>query len=130
MSICDASQTRRLPSRAKVRDGKGKWILRNLLRRYLPDRLIERPKQGFDVPISIWLRGPLRNWATDLLADIRHEGDEVLDSAKVDRCWRDHMSGQDRSRELWSALMFQAWRNEARKTPYAASSRELDMAGV
>jgi asparagine synthase (glutamine-hydrolysing) len=120
----------RLPSRAKVRDGKGKWILRNLLRRYLPDRLIERPKQGFDVPISIWLRGPLRNWATDLLADIRHEGDEVLDSAKVDRCWRDHMSGQDRSRELWSALMFQAWRNESRKTPYAASPRELDMAGV
>lgn len=120
----------RLPSDAKVRNGKGKWILRNLLRRYLPDRLIDRPKQGFDVPVGAWLRDPLRSWATDLLADIRHDGDEVLDSAKVDGCWRDHMRGQDRSRELWSALMFQAWRNEARQTSPAAPSRELDMAGV
>ncbi|RWE78628.1 asparagine synthase (glutamine-hydrolyzing) [Mesorhizobium sp.] len=120
----------RLPSNAKVRDGKGKWILRNLLRRYVPDRLIERPKQGFDVPVSTWLRGSLRNWATDLMADIRHDGDEVLDSSKVDRCWRNHMQGQDCSRELWSALMFQAWRNETRKTPWAAHSRQFDMAGV
>lgn len=120
----------RLPSNAKVRHGKGKWILRNLLRRYLPDRLIERPKQGFDVPVSTWLRGSLRNWATDLMADIRHDGDEVLDSSKVERCWRNHMRGQDCSRELWSALMFQAWRNETRKTPYAAPSCEFDMAGV
>jgi asparagine synthase (glutamine-hydrolysing) len=120
----------RLPSNAKVRDGKGKWILRNLLRRYVPERLIERPKQGFDVPVSTWLRGSLRNWATDLMADIRHDRDEVLDSSKVDRCWRNHMQGQDCSRELWSALMFQAWRNETRKTPCAAHSRQLDMAGV
>ncbi|CDX43476.1 Asparagine synthetase [Mesorhizobium sp. SOD10] len=120
----------RLPSDAKVRDGRGKWILRNLLRRYLPDRLIDRPKQGFDVPVAAWLRGPLRSWATDLLADIRHDGEDVLDSAKVDGCWRDHMRGQDRSRELWSALMFQAWRYETRQAPIATGSRELDMAGV
>ncbi|CDX13391.1 Asparagine synthetase [Mesorhizobium plurifarium] len=120
----------RLPSDAKVRNGRGKWILRNLLRRYLPDRLINRPKQGFDVPIAAWLRGPLHSWATDLLADIRHDGDGVLDSAKVDGCWRDHMRGQDRSRELWSALMFQAWRHETRRAPAATSSRELDMAGA
>jgi asparagine synthase (glutamine-hydrolysing) len=113
-----------------VRDGRGKWILRNLLRRYLPDQLIDRPKQGFDVPVAAWLRGPLRNWATDLLADIRHDGEDVLDSAKVDGCWRDHIGGQDRSRELWSALMFQAWRDETRRAPIATSSRELDMAGV
>jgi asparagine synthase (glutamine-hydrolysing) len=119
-----------LPSNAKVRNGKGKWILRNLLRRHLPDRLIDRPKQGFDVPVGAWLRGPLRNWATDLLADIRHGGEDVLDGAKVDACWRDHMRGQDRSRELWSALMFQTWRHEAMRTPIATSSRELDMAGV
>nr|WP_263649648.1 asparagine synthase (glutamine-hydrolyzing) [Mesorhizobium sp. J8] len=119
----------RLPSDAKVRNGKGKWILRNLLRRYLPDRLIDRPKQGFDVPVGAWLRGPLRSWATDLLTEIRHDGD-VLDGAKVDDCWRDHMRGQDRSRELWPALMFQAWRHEATRAPIATSSRELDMAGV
>ncbi|MBZ9986770.1 asparagine synthase (glutamine-hydrolyzing) [Mesorhizobium sp. BH1-1-5] len=119
----------RLPSHAKVRNGKGKWILRNLLRRHLPDRLIDRPKQGFDVPVGAWLRGPLRNWATDLLAEIRHDGD-VLDSANVGACWRDHMRGQDRSRELWSALMFQAWRNEARRAPLVIPPRELDTAGV
>ncbi|RWL48467.1 MAG: asparagine synthase (glutamine-hydrolyzing) [Mesorhizobium sp.] len=120
----------RLPSDAKVRNGKGKWILRNLLRRYLPDRLIDRPKQGFDVPVGAWLRGPLRSWATDLLAEIRHDGDQVLDAAKVDACWRDHLRGQDRSRELWPALMFQAWRNEATQAPPVIPSRELDMAGV
>ncbi|MDX8523688.1 asparagine synthase (glutamine-hydrolyzing) [Mesorhizobium sp. MSK_1335] len=120
----------RLPSDAKVRNHRGKWILRNLLRRYLPEQLIDRPKQGFDVPVAAWLRGRLRNWAADLLADIRRDGDDVLDSAKVDGCWRDHMRGQDRSRELWSALMFQAWRNEARQTPATIPSRELDMAGV
>ncbi|SFN87950.1 asparagine synthase (glutamine-hydrolysing) [Mesorhizobium sp. NFR06] len=120
----------RLPSDAKVRDGRGKWILRSLLRRYLPEKLIDRPKQGFDVPIAAWLRGPLRSWAADLLTDIRRDDADVLDSAKVDGCWRDHMRGQDRSRELWSALMFQAWRNEARQAPRATPSREFDMAGV
>ncbi|UCI07407.1 asparagine synthase (glutamine-hydrolyzing) [Mesorhizobium sp. B1-1-8] len=121
----------RLPSEAKVRDGRGKWILRHLLRRYLPQRLIDRPKQGFDVPIAAWLRGPLRSWASDLFADIRRDPDGVLDSTKVDACWRDHMRGQDRSRELWSALMFRAWRNEAgRQRAPIDKSRELDLAGV
>ncbi|RWB67634.1 asparagine synthase (glutamine-hydrolyzing) [Mesorhizobium sp.] len=121
----------RLPSEAKVRNGSGKWILRNLLRRYLPDRLIDRPKQGFDVPVAAWLRGPLRNWATDLLADMRRDGENVLDSTRVQGCWLDHMRGQDRSRELWSAFMFQAWLNEARREKVPIDpSRTLDMAGV
>ncbi|RWA66589.1 asparagine synthase (glutamine-hydrolyzing) [Mesorhizobium sp.] len=121
----------RLPSEAKVRNGGGKWILRNLLRRYLPERLIDRPKQGFDVPVGAWLRGPLRPWANDLLADVRRDSENVLDGAKIDGCWLDHLQGKDRSRELWAAFMFQAWLNEAsRENAPMDPSRELDMAGA
>lgn len=121
----------RLRADMKVRNGGGKWILRNVLRRYLPQRLIDRPKQGFDVPIAAWLRGPLRSWATDILSDVRNQGEGLLDSTRVDACWRDHVAGQDRSRELWSVLMFQAWCNEAKRQASASnSSRELDLAGV
>lgn len=121
----------RLPTDAKVRNGRGKWILRQLLRRYVPQRLTDRPKQGFDVPIGTWLRGPLRVWAADLLADIRLAGDGIFDLAKVDACWRDHLSGrQDHARDLWSVLMFQAWRNEARRPSAPVLSRELELAGV
>src|SRR5262249_20629245 len=69
----------RLPTRAKVRNGKGKWILRHLLGRYVPQQLIDRPKQGFDVPVGAWLRGPLRAWASDLLASARNSGVGILD---------------------------------------------------
>ncbi|MDW6020581.1 asparagine synthase (glutamine-hydrolyzing) [Mesorhizobium sp. BAC0120] len=114
----------RLPAAAKVRNGRGKWILRQLLRRYLPQRLIDRPKQGFDVPVGAWLKEPLRAWASDILSDIRLSRDELLDFAKVDACWRDHIDGrQDHARELWSVLMFQTWRNEARRS--AASEETL-----
>lgn len=122
----------RLPMDAKVRNGGGKWILRQLLRRYMPQRLIDRPKQGFDVPIAVWLRGPLRIWASDIFADMRLSGDGIFDRAKVERCWRDHLDGrQDHSRDLWPALMFQAWRNEARRpsTPATDRSRVLEPTG-
>ncbi|WP_292396857.1 asparagine synthase C-terminal domain-containing protein, partial [Mesorhizobium sp.] len=123
----------RLPTNTKVRNGRGKWILRQLLRRYIPQRLIDRPKQGFDVPIAVWLRGPLRIWASDVLADMRLSGDGIFDFAKVEACWRDHMDGrQDHSRDLWAALMFQAWRNEARRPPAPATNlrRVFELAGV
>lgn len=123
----------RLPADVMVRCGRGKWILRQLLHRYVPERLIDRPKHGFDVPIAVWLRGPLRIWASDLLADMRLSGDGILDFAKVQTCWRDHLDGrQDHSRDLWAALMFQAWRNEARRPPAPATDlyRVLELAGV
>ncbi|MER8833117.1 asparagine synthase (glutamine-hydrolyzing) [Mesorhizobium sp. M0045] len=121
----------RLPTNTKVRNGKGKWILRQLLRRYVPQRLIERPKQGFDVPIAVWLRGPLLSWANDLVADMRLSGDGIFDLAEVDACWRDHVDGRhDHSRELWPALMFQAWHNEARRpSPTATGSRVPELTG-
>lgn len=123
----------RLPTDAKVRNGSGKWILRKLLDRYVPKRLTDRPKQGFDVPIGTWLKGPLSGWATDLLADLRLAKDGLFDVEKIDACWRDHADGrQDHSRDLWSVLMFQAWRKEAKRpmAPATGLSLEHELAGI
>ncbi|RUX98079.1 MULTISPECIES: asparagine synthase (glutamine-hydrolyzing) [unclassified Mesorhizobium] len=123
----------RLPNHLKVQNGKGKWILRQLLGRYLPQRLIDRPKQGFDVPIGAWLRGPLRAWAADLIAGIRLSGDGMLDSAKVDACWHAHTNGErDHARDLWPVLMFQAWHNEATRpsNPATCLSHEIEIPGA
>jgi asparagine synthase (glutamine-hydrolysing) len=108
----------RVPTAMKVRGGQGKWLLRRVLDRYLPQKLFERPKQGFNVPIGAWLRGPLHDWARDLLdpARIRREG--FLHPDRVANCWREHVSGQlDRARELWSILMVQAWLEAMRSPP-------------
>jgi asparagine synthase (glutamine-hydrolysing) len=100
----------RLPNTAKVRHGQGKWILRQVLGRYLPRHLIDRPKQGFDVPIGAWLKGPLRSWAADLLAEPRLRRQGMLDVRRVQNCWLDHLSGRrDHSRALWAVLMLQSW---------------------
>ncbi|TPI09032.1 asparagine synthase (glutamine-hydrolyzing) [Mesorhizobium sp. B4-1-3] len=122
----------RLPSNAMVRHGRGKWLLRQLSHRYVPRRLIDRPKQGFDVPIAAWLRGPLRGWASDVFADMHHSSDGLLDFDKVQTCWRDHLDGnRDHSRSLWATLMFLAWRGNACRAPASASrSRILEMTGV
>lgn len=99
-----------LPNNAKVRHGQGKWILRQVLNRYLPRHLIDRPKQGFDVPIGAWLKGPLRSWAADLLSEPRLRRQGLLDARGVQNCWLDHLSGRrDHSRPLWAVLMLQSW---------------------
>ena len=99
-----------LPNTAKVRHGQGKWLLRQVLSRYLPRHLFDRPKQGFDVPIGAWLRGPLRSWAADLLSESRLRHQHLLDAARVQNCWLEHLSGRrDHSRTLWAVLMLQSW---------------------
>jgi asparagine synthase (glutamine-hydrolysing) len=100
----------KLPERVLVRDGVGKWILRQVLDRYVPRTLVERPKAGFGIPIGQWLRGDLREWAEHLMADktIRRHG--ALDPRPVRRMWSEHLSGAyDRQVYLWSVLMLQAW---------------------
>jgi asparagine synthase (glutamine-hydrolysing) len=99
-----------LPASFKVHRGQGKWLLRKVLYRHVPPRLVERPKMGFGVPIGAWLRGPLREWAEDLLSEQRLREDGMLDSALVRQRWDEH---QTRKRNwqflLWDVLMFQAW---------------------
>lgn len=99
-----------LPLRMKIRDGKGKWVLRELLDRYVEKDLIERPKAGFAVPLEKWLRGPLREWAGDLLDSVKIEEAGFLDSERIQTLWDDHLtSRRNRHYQLWNILMFQAW---------------------
>ena len=97
----------------KVRKGRGKFILRKLLRRHLPLHLVDRPKNGFAVPIGEWLIGPLRPWAEDILDPSRLRRDGLLDPTVIGARWKDHLSGRsDSSGALWAVLMFQSWAHQ------------------
>lgn len=99
----------RLPMEQRIVGGIGKQALRRNLYRHVPAELVDRPKQGFAVPLADWLRGPLRDWAEALLANRSHAVADALDWDEVDRLWASHLSGADRSARLWSILMLQAW---------------------
>ncbi len=97
----------RLPMSLKHRDGRTKWVLRRVLERRVPRRLFERAKMGFGVPVGAWLRGPLRDWAEDLL---EARALERFDATAVRRVWTEHVEGRrDWTHQLWDVLMFQAW---------------------
>jgi len=100
----------RMPLHLKIRDGQGKWLLRQVLYRHVPKELIERPKQGFGVPLDSWLRGPLRDWAESLLDEGRLRREGYLRHAPIRRVWNEHLSGKRNwQHQLWNVLMFQAW---------------------
>ena len=100
----------RLPRHLRLRNGETKWLLRRVLDRYVPRALVARPKMGFAIPLASWLRGPLRDWAEDLL-DPRSVSGGLLDPAAVRKLWLEHVDGgRNRSGALWTILMFEAWR--------------------
>ncbi len=100
----------RLPQRMKIRSGQKKWILRQILYKYVPRELVDRPKSGFGVPIADWIRGPLREWAEELLDPERIDREGYLAGTLIRRKWMEHLSGKyNHSGALWCVLMFQAW---------------------
>ena len=100
----------RVPTALHLRDGKGKWLLRQVLYRHVPPALVERPKMGFAVPIDLWLRGPLRDWAEALLEPRRLQQEGWLSAEPVKIAWQRHLSGAyNEGYRLWTVLIFQAW---------------------
>jgi asparagine synthase (glutamine-hydrolysing) len=109
----------RLPRKFKVRDGRGKWILREILYKHVPRSLVDREKMGFSVPLAQWLAGPLRNWAGDLLLSDGTEG--FLRSTVVRREWDRFLAGDStNSAGIWAVVMFRAWQDRwLRSVPQA-----------
>jgi len=104
----------RLPERVKVRDGRGKWLVRQILSQYVPQGLWDRPKMGFDPPLADWLRGPLREWTHDLLSPDRLRRQGLLRPDPILRAVAEHDSGlRNHDYALWTVLMLQSWLNRA-----------------
>lgn len=103
-----------LPMRFKIRNGKSKWALREVLYRHVPQALIERPKAGFGLPLGAMLRGPLRAWADALLAEERLRAQDLFHADRVRQRWAEHLRGQhDWAHALWNVLMFQLWQDRS-----------------
>jgi asparagine synthase (glutamine-hydrolysing) len=125
----------RLPRRMKARRGEGKRILRQILARHVPTGLINRPKQGFAIPLDHWLRGPLRDWAEDMLDRDRLRREGIFEPEQIRQTWTEHLIGKGNwVVPLWCVLMFQAWLEHwlgtSDRRPLAAEMPTLDGSGA
>lgn len=117
-----AAVAARIPVEMKIGSGRGKLIIRELLGKHVPSELFERPKAGFAVPVGEWIKGPLRDWAEDLLQPSRMASEGWFDPSIVSRRWQDHLSGRRPSTQaIWAILMFQAWLREQNRQLAAAA---------
>lgn len=99
-----------LPSDMKYRNGRGKYLLRTLMRGRLPNEIIDRPKQGFAAPVAEWLRGPLKGLMTDILSPARLKRQDIFNTTEVERLVQEHLSGsRDHRKKLWTLLVFELW---------------------
>lgn len=99
-----------LPIEIKLKDGITKWPLREVLYKYVPKSLIERPKMGFGIPLDVWLRGPLKDWASELLCPFRLRKEGYFNEPLVTKVWHEHLTGKfTHTQQLWGILMFQSW---------------------
>jgi asparagine synthase (glutamine-hydrolysing) len=102
----------RIPLDYKIRNNKGKWILRQIIDKYIPYGMHNKPKTGFSIPLGAWLRGPLKDWSNDLLNSYISNSDEHSRNKKIQAMWAAHLGQKhDFSRQLWVVLMFESWRN-------------------
>jgi asparagine synthase (glutamine-hydrolysing) len=112
-----------LPASFKRKRNRGKWILRQILYQYVPPALVDRPKRGFGAPIAEWLRGPLRDWAEELLGATRLRQEGFFETRVIREKWQEHLSSKrDWSAGLWHVLMFQAWLDEQKIVPGQAEA--------
>jgi asparagine synthase (glutamine-hydrolysing) len=109
----------RLPLGMKFRKGDTKWLLKQVLAKYVPRRLTDRPKLGFGIPIHEWLRGPLRGWAEEYLDAGRLRREGFFDPAPISQYWAEHLSGKhNHMYPLWNVLMFQTWLEQERSSGF------------
>jgi asparagine synthase (glutamine-hydrolysing) len=113
----------RVPLAWKLGSDSGKLLLRAVLHRFVPASIVERPKQGFGIPVGSWLKGPLREWTESLLDERRLRREGFLDAATIRRKWAEHLAGtHDRQNEIWGAVVFQQWLESAQETVAPARS--------
>ena len=100
-----------LPTNYRLNNNNGKRILKEVLYKYVPKNLVDRPKQGFGMPVNEWLRGPLRDWAEDLLSKSKLPDEDLLNGYLVRKTWDEHISGtRNWEYKLWPVLMWQQWK--------------------
>lgn len=122
-----------IPFAMKMRDGNGKWILRQVLQKYVPAEMIDRPKMGFGIPIGSWMRGALRDWTDDLLSADTLKRQNFFEPEPIVRLWQEHRSGRaEHHYALWNILMFQSWlaeQDDRSDLTVGAKSMPLSKAG-